>query len=232
VHREAIGEYVTGFEAFTSIRTQSNPNIVESVYLCTAVNGDPERGHMMTSVGDTSGYVIVAVTPDQTFNQETTVSWDVSSAYLGNRTWFEVMIKPVGTPDLGCVYWVPCDLHHTQQFASYPPGAIVFGNGPFGGDVRYSIGPGNGNKLGDWCTIDPEGCNSLAIRRTWTIRENADGTITFTAYNRSWTVPGQFPPGEWEVVFKHHGYTQNKAEQPGAFIPGRYTLHWDSVVVR
>ena len=57
-----------------------------SFYLC--------RDHMMTSVGETSGYSLAWFTPKQTFTDQKVVSWDVNVTDLGGRLWWEVMIYP------------------------------------------------------------------------------------------------------------------------------------------
>ena len=63
----------------------------ESFYLC--------RDHMMTAVGDTSGYSIGWFSPRQTFTNTTTVSWDVNVTDLGARQWWEVALVPVEPRD-------------------------------------------------------------------------------------------------------------------------------------
>jgi hypothetical protein len=58
----------------------------ESFYLC--------RDHLMTSIGDTSGYSTGWFSPKQTFLGATEVSWDVNVTDLGVRQWWEVAIVP------------------------------------------------------------------------------------------------------------------------------------------
>ena len=66
----------------------------------------------------------------------------------------------------------------------YDRGSIVVGKGPYGNDGNivtegYRRDPlGWGHVCGDWAA-DPEGCGSKAIRRTFTITDNLNGTLTF-----------------------------------------------------
>ena len=87
----------------------------------------------------------------------------------------------------------------------------------------------------DWrhlCTggsdaIDREGCSSKAIRRTVTITDNGDGTITtaMPQLGEAWTVSGSFPK-RFDVVFKDHNYTPLK---DGPVVG--HTWHWDNIIV-
>ncbi|NNF69781.1 MAG: S-layer homology domain-containing protein, partial [Acidimicrobiia bacterium] len=54
----------------------------EWIYRC-APGGDPAKAHVMTSIGDTSGYSIGAFSPTQTFTDVREVRWDVNITDLG-----------------------------------------------------------------------------------------------------------------------------------------------------
>ena len=78
------------------------------------------------------------------------------------------------------------------------------------------------------CGFDPEACTSKAIRRPFSITDNRNGTITVSyAGFATYTVPGSFPAGGFNVVFKDHNYTPDK---DGA--PVGYTWHWDNIIVK
>ncbi len=197
-------------------RTIDRNNPDDSFYLC--------RDHLMTSVGDTSGYSVGYFSPKTTFINETTVSWDVNVTYLLARQWWEVAVLPLDSPDEVAIDW----LAGTAGVAAYPANSVVVGNGPFGGDLHIHA---NGNS--QWpawqgvCGLDPEGCESKAIRRTFTIVDNEDGTVTVSAFDRTYTVQGSFPDSGFKVVFKDHNYTPNKDG-----LPIGYTWHWDNISIQ
>ena len=147
----------------------------ESFYMC--------RDHLMTSIGDTSGYSTGWFTPKQTFTGATQVSWDVNVTDLGARQWWEVAIVPASF-DSG----VPsCPQCAAQDFVTpaaglpgYPKGSVVVGKGAYGNDVNVSTNGVNRNvsQYVSVCSFDPEGCASKAIRRTFTITDNRNGTVT------------------------------------------------------
>ena len=204
----------------TSSRTIHRDQPDESFYLC--------RDHLMTSVGDTSGYSIAWFTPDQTFNrsESNVVSWDVNMTDLGNRQWWEVAVIPAGTNKIVChpsIAVDPCGLDE------YVDGTAMFGTGPW--DEFQLVGDRVERQPGDnpcgFFTSDPEACGSKATRRTFTMTDNMNGTITvdYPAAGRSWTIAGSFPE-QFEVVFKDHNYTPDKDNDPVG-----YTWHWDNIRV-
>lgn len=193
-----------------------------TVYLC--------RDHMMTSMGDVSPYSIVWVAVNQTFTDQTSVSWDVNSTFLGKRQWWEVALMPVGF-DSGvptCPYCsVASGLNPSPSLLpAYPDDALVVANGPFGGDPpTVNDEPLTEQNLCGEFALDPEGCGSKPIRQTWTVTDNGDGTVTVDFLDNSWTVPGSFPEN-FRVVLKDHNYTPDKDE-----IPVGHTWHWDNILV-
>lgn len=189
----------------------------ESFYMC--------RDHMMTSVGDTSGYSIAWFSPKQTFEAgtHTSVSWDVNVTDLGNRQWWEVSIIPIGTPFLATVDW----LADTANIDSYDQRSIIVGKGPFGNDGNIYTQGTDRDPLGwdEVCDADPEGCDSKAIRRTFTVTDNRDGTVTVDYLGDQYTYPGEFPD-QFKVYFKDHNYTPDKDGEPVG-----HTWHWDNIIV-
>jgi hypothetical protein len=206
-------------------RTVSRSDPSSSFYMC--------RDHMMTSIGDTSGYSTGWFTPKQTFSTATTVSWDVNLTDLKARQWWEVSIVPSSFRS-GVASCPQCSV---MDFVAdpaglpvYPRGSVVVGKGPFGNDIKVSTN-GVDRQVAQYtsvCQFDPEACKSKAIRRTFSITDNRNGTVTvnFGGF-KTFTVQGSFPPGGFNVVFKDHNYTPDK---DGA--PVGYTWHWDNIIVR
>jgi hypothetical protein len=197
----------------------------EALFVCTSVDGDPTKGHLMTTMGDVTGYSIVWFTPDQTFTAATTdeIRFEASVTEL-NRKWWEILITPVGAPDLQCVTgFTPCGL----PVDGYHPGSVVMALDNVNIDNVERDVWGAGNYCFGPFEEDPEGCHDKRIRRQFSIVDNNNGTITFTFDTfGSRTYPGSFP-AEFKVVFKDHNYTPDKDG-----FPGGYTWHWDNVEVR
>lgn len=188
--------------------------------------------HLMTAIGDWSGYSTGWFEPRQTFTTERTVSWDVNITDLGGRQWFEVAILPAsfesGIPS--CPHCVAMDwIAPVAHLPAYPAGSIVVGNGPGGGDIRVST---NGVDRGvrefyKTCDFDPQGCGSKTIRRPFSIHDNGNGTVTVNyAGFGTYTVPGSFP-AEFRVVLKDHNYTPDKDGTPIG-----HTWHWDNIAIK
>jgi hypothetical protein len=204
----------------TTSRTIHRASPSESFYVC--------RDHLMTSVGDTSGYSIAWFAPKQTFQggKHTRVSWDVNVTDLGARKWWEVSIVPIGAPFLATVDFVAS----TADIDVYDDKSVVVGTGPYGNDGNIFTEGERRDPLGynHVCgsgAVDPEGCASKAIRRPFTVTDNLNGTITFDFLGERYTFPGVFPPS-FRVYFKDHNYTPNKDG-----VPAGYTWHWDNIVV-
>lgn len=215
----------------TSSRT-IHRNTDEWIFTC--------RDHIMTSIGDTSGYSTGYFEPKQTFvgGGVRSVSWDVNVTDLGNRQWWEVMIAPTsfnsGVPTCPhCAADASSGIAATAGLPGYPQQAIVVGNGPLGFNPRFTTNGETDNPTG-WqlvcrqgsSSLDAEGCASKAIRRTFTLIDNGNGTITCACFGESWTRPGSFPPN-FRVILKDHNYTPDK-DGPVA----GHTWHWDNVIVK
>lgn len=201
----------------------------ESFYLC--------KDHLMTSIGDTSGYSTGWFSPSQSFVDASEVSWDVNVTDLGGRQWWEVSIVPSTfrsgvdeCPQCSVIDWLSPD---PSGLPEYPPDSVVVGDGPFGGDFSVhangeTFNPADWqNVCGDEWALGGDACSSKATRLPFTIRDNGDGTLTLAAFGEQYMFPGAFPPDGFNVVFKDHNYTPDKDE-----IPVGHTWHWDNIVVR
>ena len=212
------------------------------IYVCVP-GGDPAKTHVMTSIGDTSGYSIGAFAPATTFTDVDEVRWAVNITDLGTRQWTEVKVIPAGAFDfqnLPCaVEWLPCDTSDHGDLGSV--GTTFF---------NHEVGIHDGSELvthwatwgGPWLHPDDPALSDLRERREHVFRDNGDGTLTFAIEQADGsffelTTAGAFPDGDVRVVFADHNYTPNK-DLPGGFPDGDgdgqadYTWHWDDIVVR
>ena len=102
--------------------------------------GDPDKGHMMTSV-NTEGYVTAWFSPKQTFHNVTKVCWDQNITDLGGGKWttinFLTAAEYAGKTDLG---YTSADFPRNGG-ASSPQGAAANGVKVFrGGMNSYTNG--------------------------------------------------------------------------------------------
>lgn len=208
-------------------RTVRASNPAESFYVC--------KDHMMTAIGDWTGYSTGWFEPPRTFTSERSVSWDVNMTDLLGRQWWEVMIVPASfnsgvasCPHCAAIDWLSPD---PSGLPEYPFGAVVVGNGPAGKDVNISF---NGKRYTGWqktCGqtwdwFSPAECASKMLRFPFSITDNGNGTITVDYGGKfTETFAGSFP-AEYRVVFKDHNYTPNKDGTPFG-----HTWHWDNIRV-
>ncbi len=222
------------------------------IYRCVP-GGDLGKAHVMTSIGDTSGYSIGAFSPTQSFSNVREVRWDVNQTDLGDRQWTEVAIIPASKfnmQNLPCTTDVPCATTTHDQLGSVgtqwgglrarkintpqqPGGYLEAGGSP---GYRCSGCPyAPSRKFGENYGAGDPALTSLMIRRENFFRDNGNGTLTwgFQLDNGSFeefTVPGSFPTGPVRVVFKDHNYTPLKS--PATLMPTtHFTWHWDNIVI-
>ena len=200
-------------------------NKAESFYMC--------RDHLMTSIGDTAGYSTGYFAPKQTFSNATTVSWDVNLTDLGGRQWWEVAIVPAtfrsgvaDCPQCSVIDWLstvshlpayPCGIGRRRRRSRRPETSTC----------RPTVSTATSRQTCKSALTDPEACASKAIRRPFSITDNRNGTITvnYGGFD-TYTVPGSFPAGGFNVIFKDHNYTPDKDGKPVG-----HTWHWDNIVV-
>lgn len=218
----------------------------DAVYMCHP-GGDPSKGHVMTSIGSTSGYSWAWMMPTPTFNDVVEVRWDVNITDLGLRQFTEVMVIPAenwsvdSTPtsvydDEGGDASLPC----LRRIFAFPcvdraPGYSdwdAVGTSTFNQKLIIATQDGNEVEAAAAPDTDPAKLD-LRERRTHFFRDNGDGTIIFGQEQadgsyRTVTAQGSFPQGEVRVVFKDHDYTPHKDLGP---FGERYTWHWDNLTV-
>ncbi len=206
------------------------------IYRCSPL-GNRDLAHLMTSIGDTSGYSIGGFAPKQSFTGVTEVRWDVNITNLGNRQFPEIKLIPVDRFDfqnLPCaVEWLPCDTSTHSQLGSV---GTSFFNDEMLIDAGSGIDQGQKPSYGGWPETDPAR-DSIRTRRTHFFRDNGDGTLTFGieqedgSFNEL-TGPGAFPSGAVRVVFADHNYTPLKAVRDGNVEgPITFTWHWDDIAI-
>ena len=215
------GDHDESCGAPTTTRSLTAADPADSFYLC--------RDHMMTSVGHVAPYSVAWFSPKVDFSTDdvSRVSWDVNVTDLGGRQWWEVGIVPAdwssgepSCPQCSVVSFLSDPAH----LPAHPRGSIVVQAGVskplVNGEALHYRG-----LCRDW-PLDPEGCGSKKIRRSFSVTDNKNGTVTidfggiFTE-----TIAGSFPK-DFAVVFKDHNYTPDKDGKPVG-----YTWHWDNVVI-
>ncbi|MEM7274068.1 MAG: glycoside hydrolase family 44 protein [Actinomycetota bacterium] len=203
------------------------------IYRCRP-GGDAAKAHLMTSIGDTSGYSIGAFTPTTTFRDVREVRWSVNITDLGGRQFTEVKVIPAGRFDfqnLPCtIEWLPCDTGGHGELGSV--GVSFF-------DGAASIGAAGDRTTGlswdaPWAdTANDPARSSIRMRRQHVFRDNGDGTLSFEIERADGTfqrfdAPGAFPDGPVRVVFADHNYTPRKGEPDDI----TFTWHWDDLSIR
>lgn len=198
------------------------------IYRCVP-GGDLGKAHMMTAIGDTSGYSIGAFAPSQSFTGVREVRWDVNLTDLGLRQFTEIKIIPSGRFDfqaLPCAKDLPCNTPEVGELGAV---AVSFFN--------HKLHIHNGSSLmvddDEWFDMyggDPA-LSSIRTRRTMFFRDNGNNTLTYGVERENgsfheMTVSGRFPSGAVRVVFGDHNYTPNKGG------PSSFTWHWDNIEVR
>ena len=205
-------------------RTIHRDNPSESFYVC--------RDHVMTSVGDTSGYSIAWFSPKQTFGTVSSVSVDVNLTDLGPRQWIKVGVVSearYNSTVSSCCGRAPGFLASDVGAADLPTDLatsdLLVATWSGGASAGY---PG-GMKIGDTETSGQANPtpNDKATRHQVSLVDNLNGTVTFTVAGVSRTVSGSFPDGPVRVVFYDHNYTPDKDNNPIG-----HTWHWDNVIVQ
>lgn len=224
---------------------RSNPG--DAIYMCHP-GGDPAKGHVMTSIGDTSGYSWAWMMPAETFDDVVEVRWDINITDLGNRQFTEVMIIPAenwtvdptpmttydgGVASLPClqrIFQFPC-VDAAPAYADW--GAI--GTSTFNGEMIIAHQDGREVSTHGAPSSDPARTD-IRERRTHFFRDNGDGTVTFGQEQAdgsylTLTSSGSFPRGDVRVVFKDHNYTPLKSESGFPYGYPTFTWHWDDLLV-
>jgi LysM domain len=215
----------------TILRTDG---LAGDVYRCAAPGMDP---HLMVSEGDTSGYTIVWLSPQQTFTNVTSVCVDLNLNFgtLGYRQWPSIAVMPVGHTELTAN--IPA-ADAGKGVSIYPPAtgfAVAEIGSPSGATGKLQI---NGTRL-DFPEIDAK--TDSGTRYPMCFTDNRNGTLTFevtgpdkssgSIINPSYTRSGSFPTGTVKVVLSFHGYTPLKAGGETGVPVAKNTWHVDNFKV-
>jgi hypothetical protein len=201
-------------------------NVEQLVYVC--------RDHVMSTMGDISGFSVLWFSPKVVFSDVNSVSFDVNLTNLGDRKWWKVgvvsdalynssygsgwngavvvpghVVSDVGSSDLDGTMVGP-----DRLIATWSGGASTAGRqGMAVGSTKVPCGADAGT---DKMTRFPV-----------SFVDNGNGTVTFTVQGSSCTTAGSFPACPCRVVFYDQNYNPDKDG-----VPIGHTWHWDNIVVR
>ena len=216
-----------------TIRLTSQQQASEAAIYHCMPDGDPDKGHIMTTV-NTVGYVTVWFSPKQTFRNVSKVCWDQNITDLGGGKWTIVnFLTPgeyAGKTDLG--YTSP-DFPKSGG-ASSPQGEAQNGVKLFRGVVStYTNGQFHQNILYSATVTDK------AARYKHCVIDNGNGTMTITiAQPNGGTATritkGRIPEEDIRVQFADDSYNPDKHFNMQGVEPnstGLYTWHWDNIQI-
>jgi len=250
---EDIGDSIKQFQGTHNLACQAPPT-QRTVQVSDHINffwwcapGGASTGHVMTGL-NTSGYALVNFSPKQSFTDVNEVCWDVSLADLGGGKWFNVVLVPEATY-LSHPNTNPRRIQDGEgpYRLDYVTPDFTAANGP--GDFNIqNLGSGTGALFGVKSfrgttqiyrggTVLYEDFDSFtsgsdeSTRWHHCFRDNGNNTVTYTQTRatevNTITVAGSFPNGAVRVIFQDDTYD---ADKHGG--TGRYTWHWDNILVR
>lgn len=193
------------------------------------------KNHMMSSMGDVSGYSVTAFWPKQEFDFSNggTIEFDVNVSGPSPRAWWEILIMPADQLRVGAAHhWLPIS-------ETYPADRIVFDYAQTKPEIQVGAGAVDPDGIvveeGDWRDFSEmfPGDPAAADRRIripmrivfgdetirWSIRGSSGDWEQFSV-----DVPGGLPFRRGLVVFKTHAYTPEKDGNLD-----HYTFHWDNI---
>jgi hypothetical protein len=200
-----------------------NFHVNEIVYPC--------RDHFMSSMAGVSGFDIIWIGPEQSFNHVDSVKFKINLTDLGDRKWWKVGVVSdslynsfYGAGWNGAVRVrgiVLSDVGSADLQGIEGPDRLI---ATWGGGA--SAGYPGCMKIGNTQTGVCTGQNQdKATRFPVSFVDNKNGTVTFTVNGTSLTRPGSFPPCPCHVVLYDQNYTPGKSGGAGT------TWHWDDVQV-
>jgi hypothetical protein len=221
------GEHSMACEGPDTTRTVHGDHHEEMYWWC-APRG-PDSGHMMTSMGNMSGYSIVAFSPNQVFPDVNRVCFDINMTAM-DRKWFEVAIVPEAAFQANgrrLDYVSPGAEDVDQTAARTGPGFVVLEGGS---DPTAGAGITIGRQK---ALQDPQGFSAgtdKATRFEHCMWDDGQGRIHYTLATPGsphvLSAPGSFPDGPARVIFKDHSYDPGK----GGGAPFG-TWHWDNIEI-
>lgn len=251
VHHRASwhGDHNMACEAPTTLRDVRVENHEEYFWWCAPGN-DPSKGHVMTAQ-DTTGYGIIAFSPNQDFDGVRKVCWDINSTDLGGGKWTNVIVIPASeyirhpnlNPKPNREGEGPYRLDYTShgfngdngpgdfniQAHDLQPGNSIWGLKNFRGELQlFRNDQVLFNSGGQVVTSDK------AARYTHCFYNNPDNSLSITRkrpdgrLDRYVVRNTQIPSGKVRVIFQDDNYDPPKR---GGYNPNNLTWHWDNISV-
>jgi hypothetical protein len=221
------GEHNMACEGPDTTRTVHGDNHAEIFWWC-APKG-PDSGHVMTSMGNMSGYSIVSFSPAMGFSSVNRVCFDINMTAM-SRKWFEVAIVPESAFQANgrrLDYVSPGAEDVDQTAGRTGPGFVLLEGGS---DPTAGAGITISRQK---VLQDPQGFSAgsdKATRFKHCMWDDGQGRIHYTLATPGsphvLSAPGSFPDGPARVIFKDHSYDPGKG---GGASFG--TWHWDNIEI-
>lgn len=202
-------------------------NVEQLIFMC--------KDHMMTSMGDVDGYSVLWFSPNLSFNDVSEVNFNVNLTDLGTRQWIKVGVvsesryQSLGSggvyPENDAPGFVVSDVGASNLDSDLSGQDILVASWSGGASAGYpgQLKIGN-NKISGGFNAGSD----KMTRYPMVLKDNGNGTITFTANGSGGTANGSFPACPCRVVFYDHNYTPTKSESG---YPRGFTWHWDNIKV-
>jgi hypothetical protein len=224
----------------TTSRTLDNADHDVSQYFWQcAPGGDNAKAHLMTGF-DSTGYTVVAFSPNQSFSNVSKVCWDINATDLGGGKWTNMIIVPEAlyqefAPRMDYVRFDFNNQNAPGDFniqAADHPGLSFFGVTDFRGtQFVYDGDDMLAHPGGDTAhvTKDKAARYQHCVEKTGTTTarltiQRPDGPAS--VYNVD--VGAAWPTGQVRVIFQDEMYDPPKRE---GYNENNVTWHWDNITI-
>ena len=243
------GDHNMACGAPTTSREVHAENHDQYFWWCAPGN-DARNGHVMTAQ-NTTGYGIIAFSPDQDFNDVKKVCWDINSTDLGGGKWTNVIIIPASE------YVLHPNLNSKPNREGEGPYRLDYtsigfnsDNGPGDFNVQANdLQPGNSiwglknfrgvlqlfrNDEVIFSSGAPVFTSDKAARYAHCFYNNPDNSLIITRnrpdgrFDRYIVRNMQIPSGKVRVIFQDDNYDPPKR---GGYDPNNLTWHWDNILI-
>jgi hypothetical protein len=243
------GDHSMACEAPTTSRTVNAQHHVEYFWWC-APGHDPLKGHVMTAQ-NTTGYGIVAFSPNQDFTDVKKVCWDVNATDMGGGKWTNVILIPaseyVRHPNLNPK---PDREGEGPYRLDYVSNGFNKDNGPGDFNIQaHDLQPGHSiwglknfrgvlqlykNDAAIFNSVQVVVTSDKAARYRHCFFNNADSSLTITRNRPNGATDSyrirnvQIPTGKIRVIFQDDNYDPPKRD---GYDPNVLTWHWDNILI-
>lgn len=195
------------------------------------------KNHMMSAMGDISGYSVASFWPRQEFNFANggVLEFDTNINNDHPRSWWEVMIVPKEKARVAAaIDWLPIDEEYSAnsivlRFNPESQREVILTGSDDGTDTTL-VKSSSCKWDQPWCVGEDPALNDRRVRRThrveiqgdkivWSI-EKEDGSM----HPFEVLIPQGIDIDQGLVIFKQHAYTPEKDGNTQ-----RYTTHWDNI---